>query len=206
VAFNRDKAAMMLAQGYKQEEVAGELGVSPSYISTLVNSVPSFKEKVTAYKEKILDNKAGNLSTYAQIDEKYNSIEMELLDAIKDNLGAFNDPRDAMRLLSIVNNAKRRSEGENSVTTPGDEQLVEITLPDSFMQHVGVTIEAEVSDNNQILSVNGRSLETIEPSVLERYDEKQNAQRKELIRLEKLNPKMTIKNTTIPQLSIDDFD
>jgi len=112
---NLDQIKKLLGGGLSAGIVAEAVGVTPSYISQLLEN-PQFKEEVEVIRAKDLVNNK-------RIDEKYDEIEDKLLDQLEKVIPLIHKPSEIVRTIQVINGAKRKS-----VTVGDGEALMAGTI------------------------------------------------------------------------------
>lgn len=96
----RERALKLLGQNVEQEVVATALGVTPGYVSQLL-SEPEFAAKVAELRLITLENATDR-------DGKYDELEDELLEKLRDVTTYMTKPREIAAVLLGLNKAVRR--------------------------------------------------------------------------------------------------
>lgn len=147
----RDRALELLGEGVAPSQVASCLGVEVSRISQLL-SEPEFSAKVA-------ELRFFNLRKHSARDNKYDAIEDDLLDRLKDCLGFMIKPQEILRAIQVINQAKRRGSSAPEAIT-SQTQIVQLNIPAALVQKFQVNI------TNTVVKAGDQSLETIQSGVL----------------------------------------
>lgn len=142
----KERAMKLLGQGVEQEVVATALGVSPGYISQLLGDV-EFAKAVTELRLK-------NLEAATDRDSKYDELEDELLDQLKNVRGYMTKPREIAGVLATLNKATRR--GVRPENAPQVKQDVVVLVFPAVIQQKFVT-----NHNNTVVAVGTKGLEAV---------------------------------------------
>jgi len=145
------RALELLGNGVNAESVAAALGVTPSYISTLIADEEFTTQLVTLKYEK--------LSKHNERDDKYNSIEDKLLEQLESLRPLMMRPMEVLRAIQVVNAAKRRGAASPD-SIVNKQALVQLTMPIQLVQKFTTNI------NNQVVEVEGQELVTIDSKSL----------------------------------------
>lgn len=133
-----------LDKGFTESQIAQAIGVTPSSVQQLIEA-------------KNLRAQLQQHETFDTIDKNLNAIELNISDKLNKMLSspaAVLNPMQAVQILRIVNNAKRRSTGEGR-QMPGAAKLVTLKMPEHIKNRLVVSAE------NHLLEVNGQSLATM---------------------------------------------
>lgn len=137
----------LLEAGMKQEQVAMTLGISAGYVSQIANQ--------QVIKTKVLDAHAKLLDEATQRDQKYNSIEDQLLDKMEKSIPSLYKPQDVLRALTAINKAERRGATSQQIAelaNKKNESVVELELPDR------IKTKFVKSHTKEVVEVDGRVL------------------------------------------------
>lgn len=145
----------------------------------IVSAVGCSEEDITdamadeVFREEVMKLRVKNLAENAQRDNKLNKLEDRIIEKLEELFESgmlINKPMELVRMLGIVNAAKRRGTGpENTNVAP--RPTVPLVMP--------VTIAAKFTVNvqNQVTSVEGRTVATMPASaVVKQLEEKRNRQ------------------------------
>lgn len=142
----KERAMKLLGQGVEQEVVATALGVSPGYVSQLLSD-PEFAKAVTELRLR-------NLESATDRDSKYDELEDELLEKLKQTADYMTKPREIAGVLASLNKATRR--GVRPENAPHVKQdVVVLTFP-TVIQQKFVT-----NHNNTVIAVGTVGLEAV---------------------------------------------
>lgn len=146
-----ERALTLLGSGIAPEAVASALGVTPSRISQLLSS-EEFSTKVATLRYE-------NLQEHNLRDGKYDSLEDDLINKLKNSLPLMIKPDTILKAISTINGAKRR--GQSSPEQASNHQnIVTLVLPTVIAQQFITNI------NNQVTKAGDQELITIESSKL----------------------------------------
>ena len=144
-----ERAVALLASGVAPSKVAEICDVDPSRISQLMDS--------SVFKEKLSEAKFDQATKYTSIDQKLNALEETVIDGLTETIGMVLDPLKLVRVLQVVNGAKRRGTqllGDGLDHVP----IVSLTLPTKIVNNF------VVNQVNQVVQAGGEDLITIQPS------------------------------------------
>lgn len=142
--INHQYIVSALKAGFGTRQIAAGLGVTDSAVTQCID-------------EHGLKDLASQNSKFAEIDKKYNSLELTALQKLEKSLQyAALSPMQACNVIRTLNGAKRRSlaEGQN-ILNQNNVQLVQLNLPVRHKPKV------TLSDRREIIEVNGRVLQTL---------------------------------------------
>lgn len=151
-----------LKSGFTISQIAQGLGCTPSAIEQRIDA--------EGLKEIASEN-----SRFKNIDEMYNRLEEKALKKLDDNLQfAVLNPIQACRVITTLNNAKRRSLSEGqTILNQNNTALVQLNLP---KRHQPKVIK---NDNNEVIEVNERVYQTLPSAQLQEVTEQKQQQEKE---------------------------
>lgn len=129
------KVLTLLGQGFAPEMVATAVGVSPARISQLL-SQDEFAQQVAELRYK-------QLAAHTERDNKYDSLEDQILDRLKTSLSMVFDPMKLAKLLQVVNSAKRRGAAAPEHLTT-QQAVVQLSIPTAILQQFQVNINQQV--------------------------------------------------------------
>lgn len=145
------RALELLGNGVNAESVSSALGVTPSYISTLIAD-PEFSEQLVARRYE-------SLQKHNERDASYDAIEDKLLKQLESLRPLMMRPMEVLRAIQVVNAAKRRgSSAPESIVN--QQALVQLSMPVTLIQ------KFTTNSNNQVVEVEGQQLVTIDPKAL----------------------------------------
>lgn len=146
MAATIDKSFILAAlrSGFADSQIAEALGVTSSAVAQLIDA---HGLRAMAVKN----------SRFSTIDENLTELEDELVKKLKQQVRFVQDPMKIGRLLQIVNSTKRRSLAEGQAPNLGQARLVQLNLPERLR------ISVEFNAENELVSVNGRSMATATP-------------------------------------------
>ena len=153
VKFNGliERALKLLGNGVSQEATAAALGVTPSYITQLI-SIPEFAEKVSELRYE-------SLQKHNERDSEYDSAEDALLKKLHGSIPLLIRPMEILRAIQVINNAKRRGVSSPESITNKQTQVT-LLMPTQLIQKFTQNI------NNQVVSISGQELVTIDSKAL----------------------------------------
>jgi hypothetical protein len=143
---SKDQARELLGAGLQNVVVASAIGVSESQISQWL-SEEQFREEVQKLRLQ-------NLTSAAERDRKWNSLEDKLLERLDDILPTLVQPGVVIQALKAVNNAVRRAAPKDMGVTAQSTHL---------HLHMPALLAAKfvVNKDNQVVEVDGRSVATM---------------------------------------------
>ena len=148
------RALTLLGQGVGPEMVASALGVSVSRISQLLSD-PNFASEVASLR-------FTNLSKHAERDSKYDSLEDQLLDKMRDLLPMMYKPLEILRAIQTINAAKRRGSSTPEAII-GQKTVVSLVMPTQITQIFAAQNTAlTVNTQNQVVKVGDTDLVTVQ--------------------------------------------
>ena len=166
------RAVVLLGNGVQPEAVANALGVVPARISQLL-SQEEFAGQVATLRYE-------NLQKHNVRDDKYNTLEDQLLDKLEKNLSLIFKPETLLRAIAIVNAAKRR--GQSSPEQVSNHQnVVQIVLPSQVVQTFSTNTK------NQVVKAGEQELLTMPSSKLLDRSEKLQEERLKSQEIEELS-------------------
>lgn len=145
------RALTLLGSGVAQEQVAAALGVTPSYISQLVSD-EEFSSQVSELRFK-------NLQKHNERDNKLDSLEDQVIHKIEQTLPMVMRPMELVRMLQVVNAAKRRGSSTPDAVLQ-KQQVVTISIPTTVVQKFVTNIE------NQVVQTGEQQLITMQSGAL----------------------------------------
>lgn len=146
-----ERALALLGSGVPPESVAAALGVSASRISQLL-SLPEFAAQVA-------ELRFNSLQKHNDRDNKYDSLEDQLVDRMRDCLPLMMRPMEILKAIQIINAAKRRGASTpDSVTA--QQTIISLTIPVQIINKFQTTV------NQQVTHAGDQELLTIQASTL----------------------------------------
>lgn len=140
-----DKILELLGAGLGPAVVASTLGITESRISQLLAQ--------EAFATKVIAARLARVKGTVDRDNKWDKIEDALLEKLENIIVFIADPMKIIRMLQVVNAAKRRGagamEGQGAASAG---TIVQITGP------ARVLMQFITNGNNEVIDVNGRSL------------------------------------------------
>lgn len=143
------RALQLLGSGCGPEVVATAIGVSVSRISQLL-SEPEFAAAVS-------DLRFQNLQKHNELDNKYDTMEAQLVDQLKDILPLMMRPMEILKAIQVINAAKRRGQSAPESITH-QNTVVNLVMPTQIVQRFTTNI------NNQVINAGNQTLETMQSS------------------------------------------
>lgn len=148
------RALSLLGQGVGPEMVASALGVSVSRISQLLSD-PNFAAEVASLRFQ-------NLSRHNERDSKYDSLEDQLLDKMRDLLPMMYKPLEVLRAIQTINAAKRRGSSAPEAII-GQKTVVSLVMPTQITQiFASQNTTLTVNTQNQVVKVGDTDLVTVQ--------------------------------------------
>ena len=144
---NEERALKLLGQGIDPGVVANAIGLTPAAISQMLSQDEFSKALATARYE--------NLAAHTQRDNKYDSLEDQILEKLKESLCMIYDPMKLARLLQVVNGAKRRGTGIQELPQ-GQAQTIPLIMPVQIIQQFAKNI------HNQVVRAGNQDLVTVQ--------------------------------------------
>lgn len=153
LSSTESRALALLGSGLGGTTVAHATGVSESRISQLLSD-PEFASQVA-------ELRFNNLQKHNARDDKYDEMEDQLLDRLKDLLPMMFEPMKVLKAISVLNSAKRRGasapqESHNHST------IVNVILPAAIIQKFTTNV------NNQVISTGTQDLITVQSSSMDK--------------------------------------
>lgn len=146
-----ERALTLLGSGVPPESVAAALGVSASRISQLL-SEPEFAAQVA-------ELRFNSLQKHNDRDNKYDSLEDQLVERMKDCLPLMMRPMEILKAIQIINAAKRRGASTpDSITA--QQTIISLTIPVQVIQ------KFQTTQNLQVTHAGDQELLTIQASTL----------------------------------------
>lgn len=147
-----EKALNLLGLGYGPEVVATAVGVSTSRISQLLSD-----ENFAA---DVAELRFTNLKKHNELDSKYDSMEDELVDKLKDLIPLMMRPLEVLKAISVINAAKRRGQSAPEQITH-QNQVINLIMPIKIVQKFTTNI------NNQVIQAGTQELLTVQSGHME---------------------------------------
>lgn len=139
----RDKIISYLANDVSATVTASACGVTPAYISQMLELVE--------VREEIALLRAGKLEGAIKADATLESLEAKALEMVEKRLPFVRTAVEAVKIASTLNGMKRKA-----APTAGEDALsaeqVTITVPR------GASLMFKVNDSNQVIEVEGRTM------------------------------------------------
>lgn len=134
----------MLGAGIPQHAIANTLGIDPSYISQLLQD-PEFSTEVQV-------KQIANLRGATDRDKKLEALEDKAIEKLDQLVQFVTRPLEAARILSVVNNTKRRGAELGGNAGVGGAPIVQLVLPEA------ARVTFTFNQSSQIVDVEGRSM------------------------------------------------
>ena len=134
------RALELLGQGLSQAVVAGALGVTEGRITQLLSD--------EEFARKVSEKRIATLQQSTEIDQKYNKLELDVLNKLEKQLPAIYQPMQLLKAAQILNSAKRRGASAADMSnTSNSSPVVNLTLPNAVINQFTKNI------HNQIIEV-----------------------------------------------------
>lgn len=156
----KDRIISLLGQGVPATQVAAHVGCDDSYISQLLQD-----EEIVLQVQQL---KAENFGVMVEHDRKIDSVEQKLLNRLETLSEFITKPSEAARVFSILNAAKRKT-ADAQATSAAPSTIVQLTLPES------ARVQFTVTQDRQVIEVEGRSMTTMPARSLAKQLEERNA-------------------------------
>jgi hypothetical protein len=140
----RDKIINYLGQGIQQSIVATSCGVTPAYVSQLLE-IPEVREEIARLK-------AGQLEAAIAADSSLERIEKSALKMVEQKLPFVRSAVEAAKIFATLNAAKRKATPDKHTDDAIAAQQVTITLPKASSLHF------RINSSNQVIEVEGRAM------------------------------------------------
>ena len=145
------RALSLLGQGIPANIVASTCGVTESRISQLISD-PVFAAQVA-------ELRFNNLQKHNERDNKYDTIEDNLLKRLEDLLPLMMRPMEVLKAIQVINAAKRRgASAPDSVVQ--QQTFINLTIPTQIIQ------KFQVSQDNHVLQAGEQQLITLQSGAL----------------------------------------
>jgi len=148
----QSRALNLLATGLKPETVAASLGVTPSYISSLVSD--------EAFAGALATMRYEHLAKHNIRDCAYDTLEDDLLEKLKDSLGLIMRPMEMIKALQVLNQAKRRGQS-------APDQLIEKQSIINLVIPIQLINKFQSNAQGQVTKVGEQELITIQSGRLD---------------------------------------
>jgi len=139
----REKIVKYLAADIQQSVVASSCGVTPAYITQLLE-LPEVREEISLLR-------ANKLERSLETDDTLESLEVAALKQVKDRLPFVKTAIEAVKIASTLNGMKRKATPDASADAVA-AQSVTITVPR------GASLMFKMNENNQVIEVEGRTM------------------------------------------------
>ena len=168
LSSTESRALALLGSGCSPQATASALGVTEGRISQLLS-----EEQFAA---SVAERRFENLAAHTLRDGKYDALEDELLERMKDCIPLMLRPQEILRAISIINAAKRRGSAATAAATGSQESVVSITLPKVLVNQFVTNIQ------NQVVQVGAQNLQTMQSATLLKKSEAAASERAEATR------------------------
>jgi len=148
----REKIISYLGQGIQQSVVASSCGVTPAYISQLL--------EVQEVRDEIALLQAGQLEKALTSDAKMDDVEKLALRIVEQKLPYVKSAGEAAGIFAKLNGAKRKAATGKDANDALAAQQVIIQIPKSASLHF------KLNSTNQIIEVEGRTMAPLPSSAL----------------------------------------
>lgn len=152
LSSTESRALALLGSGVSPTAAAAALGVTDSRISQLLSS--------DDFAAEVADRRFQNLAAHTLRDGKYDSLEDDLLERMKDCIPSMLRPHEILRAISVINAAKRRGSVAAAEAVAGQEAIVSITLPKVLVNQFVTNIQ------NQVVQIGAQNLNTMQSGTL----------------------------------------
>lgn len=140
----REKIIAYLGQGIQQSIVASSCGVTPAYVSQLL--------ELEEVRTEVAELKAKQLQVALDVDSTIERVEAEALRQIEKKLPFVRSAVEAAKVYSTLNAAKRKASSAASSEDVIAAQQVTIIVPR------GAALHFKINANNQVIEVEGRTM------------------------------------------------
>ena len=147
--LTREDLISAVAAGFTQTEIADSLGVTPSAVHQAIEKY----QVMAAAAERKANSRA------ATIDDRLDKIEELATAKLELAVAHLSDPLKILRVLDVVNKAKRRSLGEHK-TGDSVTNIAVLQLPQRM------AIQVVQNQQNEVVEIDGRPLVTMQAAVL----------------------------------------
>lgn len=148
-----ERALALLGSGVNPEMVASALGVSISRISQLLSD--------EVFATKVAELRFESLQNHNIRDQKYDTMEDDLLDKLQNLLPLMMRPMEVIRSLQIINAAKRRGQSAPESITQ-QQTVVNLIMPTVITKNYAI----QQNIHNQVVKAGDQDLLTIQSGQL----------------------------------------
>ncbi len=148
----RERIISYLGQGIQQSVVASSCGVTPAYVSQLLEE-PEVREQIAILRSK-------ELETALEVDRSIERIERKALEMVDRKLPFVKNATEAAKVFATLNAARKKAVVGDQASDVAAAQQVIITVPK------GAQLLFKLNPNNQVIEVEGRSMATLPSSGL----------------------------------------
>ncbi len=141
-----DRLLELLGAGLSASVAASAVGVTPGYVSQLMEE-EDFRLEVQI-------RRAGKAQAAIAVDESWDSVEKQAIDRMKQMMPMITKPADLIKIAEIANRAKRTArelEGADGGAAP----TVSFTIP------AGAEVHFQMNSSSQVIQIDGRSTEAL---------------------------------------------
>lgn len=143
-ASTRDKIIAYLGQGIQQSIVATSCGVTPAYISQML--------ELEDVRLEVAQLRAKHLDSALEVDSSIERIERLALKQIESKLPFVKTAVEAAKIFATLNNSKKKTAGTDQGSDALAAQQVTVTIPR------GAAIHFKMNESNQVIEVEGRTM------------------------------------------------
>lgn len=140
----RDRIVAYLGQGIAPSIVATSCGVTPAYVSQLLE-LPDVREEVAGLRVKKLEEAL-------EVDSTIEKIEKAALRQVELKLPFVKTAGEAAKIFATLNSAKKKAAGTDQNSDAMAAQQVTITVPRA------AAISFRLNETNQVIEVEGRTM------------------------------------------------
>lgn len=140
----RDRIIAYLGQGIQQSIVATSCGVTPSYISQML--------ELEDVREEVAQLRAKHLDSALEVDSSIERIERAALKQVEQKLPFVKSAVEAAKIFATLNSARKKTAGTDQSSDALAAQQVTVTIPR------GAAIHFKLNETNQVIEVEGRTM------------------------------------------------
>jgi transcriptional regulator with XRE-family HTH domain len=148
-----DRILELLGQGLSGSVVAAAVGVTPAYVSQLLED-EDFRLEVSI-------KRAGKAEAAVDRDNTWDKIEKAAIDKMAQLMPMITRPADLIRIAQIANTAKRTAK-ELEGTDSGAAPVVQLIVPQAAIIHFKMNAES------QVIEIDARSTEALPTQQLQK--------------------------------------
>jgi hypothetical protein len=154
----REKIIKYLAQDIQQSVVASSCGVTPAYISQLLD-LPEVRDEINLLRSARLD-------TAITHDSNLDKLETRALEMVEGKLPYVKTAIEAVKIAQALNSMKRKNTASDPNSDAVSAQQVTITVPR------GASLLFKMNENNQVIEVEGRTMAPLPSKALSGLQER----------------------------------